>query len=50
MAARESVYVVEKLQSICTLRVGVLELLGQGLTLTLGQGLDESESLERDTN
>jgi len=33
------------LEQLNGLRVGVLELLGQGLTLTLGQGLDESESV-----
>lgn len=28
-----------------TLRIGVLELLGQGLTLALGQRLDKSKGL-----
>lgn len=50
MAGQKSVHVAEKLLCIRTLRVGVLELLGQGLTLTLGQGLDKSEGLEQDTN
>lgn len=30
-----------------TLRIGVLELLDQGLALTLGQRLDESKGLEK---